>query len=93
MSTENDSCAATAACCVRHERNARSIDWAAVERDYRSGLYSLRELAGKHPCARSSIANRARKDGWTRDAAATAVDAPMALAEHLRLLASMARGR
>jgi len=54
--------------------NAVNIDWDAVESDYRRGRLSLREMAAKHSCSHSSIANRARRSGWTRlDAAQAAV--------------------
>jgi hypothetical protein len=44
-----------------------SIDWDAVESDYRRGWHSLRDLAAKHACSHSAIANRARRCGWSRD--------------------------
>lgn len=45
----------------------RDIDWNAVERDYRTGAFSLRELAERHRCSHSAIANFAGRHGWTRD--------------------------
>ena len=45
----------------------RDIDWNAVERDYRSGAFSLRELAERHRCSHSAIANFAGRHGWTRN--------------------------
>ena len=47
----------------------RTIDWLAIERDYRAGLLSLRALAEKHGCAHSTIANFAGRNGWTRQTA------------------------
>jgi len=47
-------------------RGRRDIDWPAIERDYRAGLLSLRDLAEKHDCAHSTIANYAGRHGWTR---------------------------
>jgi transposase-like protein len=43
-----------------------ALDWEAIEADYRAGEYSLRELARRHGCAHSSIANRATRQGWRR---------------------------
>jgi hypothetical protein len=43
---------------------ATPIDWAAVERDYRSGVLSLRDMALKHGCSHSTIANHAGRQGW-----------------------------
>lgn len=42
-------------------------DWDAVERDYRTGKFTLRELEEKHGVFNSSIARKAKKDGWTQD--------------------------
>jgi len=45
----------------------RDIDWKAVERDYRVGILSLRQLAERHGCSHSAIANRATAAGWRRE--------------------------
>jgi hypothetical protein len=45
----------------------RDIDWNAVERDYRTGTFSLRELAERHRCSHSAIANFAGRHGWIRN--------------------------
>jgi hypothetical protein len=48
-------------------KQARSTpDWIAVERDYRAGQLSLRQLAAKHRCSHSGVANKARRENWTR---------------------------
>lgn len=46
---------------------ASRYDWEAVERDYRTGRYSLSELSAMHGPARSSIDKRAKKEGWEKD--------------------------
>jgi hypothetical protein len=48
------------------------IDWEAIERDFRAGQLSVREIGAKHGVAPSSITRRADKDEaagrpWTRD--------------------------
>ncbi len=45
-------------------------DWEAIERDYRAGLLSLREMAASHGVSHVSIKKHADKAGWTRDLAA-----------------------
>lgn len=45
----------------------RRIDWEAIERDYRTGQFSLRELEIKHKAGYSDIFRRAKKEGWTKD--------------------------
>ena len=42
-------------------------DWEAVERDYRTGQFTLRELESKHGVFNSSIARKAKAKGWTQD--------------------------
>ena len=43
------------------------IDWDAVERDYRTGKFTQRELAEKHGVTHVAIGNRARKGAWQKD--------------------------
>lgn len=43
------------------------IDWDAVERDYRAGVKTLREMAALHNVSHVSIDKHAKKHGWTRD--------------------------
>ena len=50
-------------------RRRRDIDWNAIECDYRTASMSLRELAAKHGCSHSAIANFAGRHGWTRNRA------------------------
>lgn len=45
----------------------QAFDWEAIERDYRAGLLSVREIAGRHGCTHTAIGKRARAEGWTRD--------------------------
>jgi hypothetical protein len=45
------------------------IDWAAIEKDYRAGLKSLRSIAAKNLVTEGAIRKRAKRDGWERDLA------------------------
>lgn len=45
----------------------RRIDWEAIERDYRTGKFSLRELEAKHGSNYADISRRAKKEGWSKD--------------------------
>jgi len=45
----------------------RRIDWEAVERDYRTGQFTLKELETKHGAGFSDISKRAKREGWTKD--------------------------
>ena len=51
----------------------KKVDWAAVERDYRTGKFTDTELATKHSIARESIVRR-RRDDQEQDPAAWAQD-------------------
>ena len=59
---------ASSACLGKGPQNVYRFDinWAAVEHDYRESSFSLRDLACKHGCSHSAIANRADRMGWTR---------------------------
>ena len=46
---------------------AAKCDWAAVERDYRTGCYTNRELGRRHNVSEGSIRNRATKEEWQKD--------------------------
>lgn len=43
------------------------INWPAIEVDFRGGTLSLRDMALKHGCSHSTIANHAGLHKWTRD--------------------------
>lgn len=45
----------------------RKTDWEAVERDYRTGAFTLRELEAKHGADNGLISRKAKKEGWTQD--------------------------
>ena len=45
----------------------RKTDWEAVERDYRTGKFTLRELETKHGADHSLILRKAKKEEWKQD--------------------------
>lgn len=45
----------------------RTIDWEAIERDYRAGVLSLRELGDRHGISHVAIVRKAKREGWERD--------------------------
>ena len=47
-----------------------AVDWEAVEREYRIGLKTLRQIADSHGITHGAINKRAKKEGWTRDLSA-----------------------
>lgn len=44
-------------------------DWELIERDYRAGILSVREIAASHGVSHPAILKRAKRDGWDRDLA------------------------
>ncbi len=42
-------------------------DWEAVERDYRAGILSVREIASSFGISHTAIQKRAKANGWERD--------------------------
>ncbi|MET3837497.1 hypothetical protein ABIB58_002853 [Brevundimonas sp. UYEF29] len=49
----------------------KPVDWVEIERDYRSGTMSIRELAAWYGISDTAIRKRAKRDGWERPAGAT----------------------
>ena len=45
----------------------RVIDWESIEREYRAGIKTLREIASSHGITHAAIDKRAKRDGWERD--------------------------
>jgi len=45
----------------------KKVDWPAVERDYRTGKFTLRELEAKHGVDNAQIARRKKAEGWSQD--------------------------
>lgn len=48
---------------------SRTFDWEAIERDYRAGQLSIRELSRSHGPSDTAIRKRAKRYGWTRNLA------------------------
>lgn len=46
------------------------IDWEAIEREYRAGVRSLRDIAAEFGITDTAIRKRARRDEWCRDLSA-----------------------
>lgn len=47
--------------------NTKLPDWEAIERDYRAGILSIREIASTQGLTHGAINKRAKRDGWERD--------------------------
>lgn len=45
----------------------KQVDWEAVERDYRAGIKTLRQMADEHGVSHVAITKHATKNGWSRD--------------------------
>ena len=46
---------------------AAAVDWLIVEKDYRAGIKTLRQIADEHGITHGAINKRAKRDGWDRD--------------------------
>ncbi|MBT2772929.1 hypothetical protein J7J47_11915 [Halomonas sp. ISL-60] len=46
---------------------AKRHDWELIEREYRTGRFSLTQLEKRHGVHRSNISRRAKKDHWEKD--------------------------
>ena len=47
-----------------------SVDWDAIENDYRAGIKALRQIAEEQGITHGAINKRAKRDGWERDLSA-----------------------
>ncbi len=47
-----------------------SVDWDAIENDYRAGVKTLRQIAEEQGITHGAINKRAKRDGWERDLSA-----------------------
>lgn len=47
-----------------------AVDWEAVEREYRAGFRSLRDIAAEYGCTEGAIRKRAKAQEWERDLSA-----------------------
>ncbi len=45
----------------------KTYDWEAIEKDYRAGVLSIREIARQYGCSDKAIRNKAKRFGWERD--------------------------
>jgi len=52
------------------EQSRTSVDWEAVEREYRIGIRSLRDIGGEFGVTEAAIRKRAKRDEWERDLSA-----------------------
>lgn len=51
------------------EKKAKT-DWESIERDYRAGVLSIREIAKLHDVSDTAIRKKAKSDDWQRDLSA-----------------------
>lgn len=47
-------------------KSDKPIDWAGIERDYRDGRMSVREIARWYQVTEGAIRKKAKKEGWER---------------------------
>lgn len=47
-----------------------AVDWEAVEREYRAGFRSLRDIANEFGCTEGAIRKKAKAEAWERDLSA-----------------------
>lgn len=49
------------------KQRAAAVDWLIVEKDYRAGIKTLRQIADEHGVTHGAINKRAKRGGWDRD--------------------------
>lgn len=48
-------------------RGRHKVDWEAVERDFRTGHFTLRELEAKHGVSYAQISRKSKQEAWSKD--------------------------
>ncbi|MDR2333728.1 MAG: hypothetical protein LBE61_09610 [Burkholderiaceae bacterium] len=48
-------------------RGRHKVDWEAVERDFRTGHFTLRELEAKHGVSYAQISRKSKREAWSKD--------------------------
>ena len=48
-------------------RTRRRVDWHSIERDFRTGTFTLREIGQRHGRSAAQISRQARARGWSKD--------------------------
>lgn len=51
-------------------KRGKSLDWEAIERDFRAGMLSIREIAKLHDISDTAIRKKAKSGEWDRDLSA-----------------------
>jgi hypothetical protein len=51
-------------------KRGKHTDWELIERDFRAGLKSLREIGAEHGITEGAVRKKAKANGWTRDLSA-----------------------
>jgi hypothetical protein len=51
-------------------KERRVIDWEAIEREYRAGQLTVREIGAAQGISHVAVLKRAKRDGWERDLSA-----------------------
>lgn len=54
---------------------AKNTDWEAIEREYRAGQLSVREIARQHGVSAPAVVQKAKRLGWERDLSASVREA------------------
>jgi hypothetical protein len=57
------------------KKTKRVVDWEAIERDYRAGIKTLRQMADENGITHGAINKRSKAEGWSRDLKAKIVAA------------------
>lgn len=70
MTTNNKQAGKAAQDGEQKKQGRKAIDWEAVEKAYRAGLLSIREIAKAHDISDKAVRNKAKEHGWERDLSA-----------------------
>lgn len=52
---------------MTEKKEKKVVDWELIERLYRAGVMTVRQIAGEQGISHTAIQKRAKAEGWTRD--------------------------
>lgn len=68
----------------------KPIDWAGIERDFRAGVMSVREIAKWYGVSHTAINKKAKAEGWEREQRPPHIERPKAISGEVILPAANA---
>ncbi|MCA9368289.1 hypothetical protein KC887_08630 [Candidatus Kaiserbacteria bacterium] len=70
----------------------KDIDWESVERQYRAGILTLRQIAEQHGVSHTAVSKKAREHGWEQDLTAKIAEKAKAMLSKAEVSSKVSTG-